>query len=256
MPVEKKSVKVTSADLPAPLFNIDVINVSSVLTDKQILPVIAALERQVQQDFAPIWGVSANLNYIPKGKKPSANNWWLLICDDSDQAGALGYHDLGPNGLPIGKIFAGSDIKMGHAWSVTASHELLEMLADPGINLTVLVQSSATARTLFAYEVCDACEDEKFAYKIDGILVSDFVYPAWFQSHSPAKTQFDFCKKIKKPFELLDGGYIGAFKIGDGSGWQQILASKMPTGINFRPRVGSRRERRRTPREQWLVSSV
>ena len=256
MPAAKKTPSKPSSDLPAPLYNIEIINASSVLTDSEILPVVSALEQQVQKDFAPVWGMSANLEFVPKGKKPSAKAWWLAICDDSDQAGALGYHDLTTNALPIGKVFAGSDLKVGHEWSVTASHELLEMLVDPGINLTVFAQSSETAGILFAYEVCDACEDEKFAYKIDKVLVSDFVYPSWFQAHAPVGSQFDFKKHIKKPFELLAGGYIGAFKIGEGTGWQQLHAAKMPTGLNLRPRVGSRRERRRTPREQWLKSQV
>jgi len=50
-----------------------------------------------------------------------------VILDDSDQAGALGYHDLTSDGLPIGKVFAASDLKAGTSWTVTASHELLEM---------------------------------------------------------------------------------------------------------------------------------
>ena len=116
---------------------------------------------------------------IPQGTPAPAGTWWLVILDDSDQAGALGYHDLTPDGLPIGKIFAASDLKAGDSWSVTASHELLEMLADPNINLTVFVQDADTTGTLYAYEVCDACEDDSFGYKINSnVLVSDFVYPA------------------------------------------------------------------------------
>jgi len=42
-----------------------------------------------------------------------------------------GHHDLTPDGLPVGKSFAGTDKHFGHSWTVTASHELLEMLADP-----------------------------------------------------------------------------------------------------------------------------
>lgn len=60
--------------------------------------------------------------------------------------------------MPLGKVFAGTDLKYGYTWSVTASHELLEMLADPNINLTVLLQNSETAGTLYAYEVCDAAK--------------------------------------------------------------------------------------------------
>ena len=36
--------------------------------------------------------------------------------------------------------------------------------------------------SLYAYEVCDACEADQFGYDIDGVLVSDFVFPSWFES--------------------------------------------------------------------------
>jgi hypothetical protein len=96
--------------------------------------------------------VDAELEFVPSGAQPPAGTWWLSILDDSDQANALGYHDLTTDGLPIGKVFAGTDLKVGASWSVTASHELLEMLADPNINLTVFVQNADTTGRLYAYE--------------------------------------------------------------------------------------------------------
>src|SRR5271154_5703301 len=117
---------------------ISVINASTVLNDNDIRPVIEALQQQVSDDFFPAWGVDAKLTFIPTASAPPGDTWWLTILDDSDQAGALGYHDLTPDGLPLGKVFAATDLKYGNSWSVTASHELLEMLADPNINLSVL----------------------------------------------------------------------------------------------------------------------
>jgi hypothetical protein len=178
-----------------------------------------------------------------------------VILDDSDQAGALGYHDLTPDGLPIGKIFAASDLKAGTSWSVTASHELLEMLADPNINLTVFVQDANTSGTLYAYEVCDACEDDSFGYQINNVLVSDFVYPAWFENlRAEGSTQFDRMNQIQNPLQLLTNGYIGVFNVTTGSGWQQQTQEKHPANLRSRGHVGSRRERRSIPQTQWLPS--
>jgi hypothetical protein len=234
---------------------ISVINESTVLTDADVTPVIVALQQQVTSDFRPIWGVDAELKMIPQGATPPAGSWWLVILDDSDQAGALGYHDLTSDGLPIGKIFAASDLKANMSWSVTASHELLEMLADPNINLSVLVQNADTTGTLFAYEVCDACEDDSFGYKINNILVSDFVYPAWFESfRAQGSTQFDRVNQIQNPLQLLAGGYIGTFSVTAGTGWQQQTAEKHPVNLKHRGHVGSRRERRSIPHTQWLPS--
>ena len=58
----------------------------------------------------------------------------IIITDNPDQAGALGYHELTSAGAPLGKVFAKLDLDSGTSWTVTLSHELLEMLADPWIN--------------------------------------------------------------------------------------------------------------------------
>jgi len=234
---------------------VSVINASTVLKDPDVQSAVPALQTQVHNDFAPAWGIDADLAFVPKGSKPAPGSWWLVILDNSDQAGALGYHDVTSEGLPLGKVFAGSDRVYGYKWTVTASHELLEMLADPEINLTVFVQPSATEGVLYAYESCDAVEADQFGYDIGGVTVSDFVYPAWFETFRKTGTQFDHRNHLKNPVPtLLPGGYIGAFDVTSGGGWQQITAQT--PSFQMRPHVGSRRERRRTPRDQWLRSTA
>lgn len=244
-----------STHAQTPTIQISVINESTVLADTDVAPVVAALQKQVTNDFRPIWGVDAELTIVPKGTQPASGSWWLVLLDDSDQANALGYHDLTTEGLPIGKVFAASDLKAGTSWTVTASHELLEMLGDPNINLTVFVQNNNTAGVLYAYEVCDACEDDSLGYQIDNILLSDFVYPSWFESfRAEGSTQFDRMNKIQNPFQLLVNGYIGVFNVSSGSGWQQQTAEKRATNVLNRGAVGTRRERRDIPHELWINS--
>jgi len=239
---------------------IAILNNYTPLSDADVQNVVDALQMQVHRDFAPAWGIDADLTYYKSGQTPPADSWQLIILDNSDQAGALGYHDLTPQGLPLGKVFAGTDVQNKMSWSVTASHELLEMLGDPNINLCAFRANTDGTSSLYAYETCDACEDDQFGYNITlpnnvSILVSDFVYPSWFEDFHPAGTQFDFCSKITAPFELLQGGYIGLFNISSGSGWTQQTAQKTPLKYMMRARVGSRRERRRTPRSEWLRST-
>jgi hypothetical protein len=238
-----------------PNIKIAIFNLSTVLTDEQVQQSVPALQTQITRDFAPVWGIDGELVFIPHGTRPPPEMWWLGVFDDSDVAGALGYHDLTPEGRPLGKIFAATDLHFGHSWTVTMSHELLEMLADPDVNLTVFVQNSASTGRLYAYESCDACEAEQFAYRIDGTLVSDFVHPSWFQAYAHKGTRFDHAGKIKAPLELLPGGYIGVFDL-VGGGWTQLHPAGAQLAYTDRPRVGSRRERRRTPRDQWLLSTV
>ncbi|MGK4584827.1 hypothetical protein [Kitasatospora sp. HPMI-4] len=236
-----------------PNVKIEVANESTTVSDDEVKAAVPALQTQVTRDFAPVWGADAELSFVA----PSAlsdDAWWLVVLDNSDQAGALGYHDLTSNFLPIGKVFAGTDKQYGQQWTVTASHELLEMLGDPDIDLVVFDQPSGTTGRLYAMEVCDAPEADAYSYKIGDIPVSDFVRPAWFQPNRTGDDgQFDHGGFIKKPLELLPGGYIGVFDISAGTGWTQQTGSDTPAYAD-RPRVGSRRERRRLPRDQWLPS--
>jgi hypothetical protein len=259
LPKSLRTLFIVVVTIKMAFIKISVLNESTVVSDKEIEDAMPAFQTQVSRDFAKVWGVDADLKFIPKGSNADPGSWWIGVFDDSDQAGALGYHDLTPEGLPLGKVFAGTDKKYGYQWTVTFSHELLEMLGDPDINLTALVQKDDTTGTMYAYEVCDACEADENGYKINNVLVSDFVYPSWFESFwkKDSGTQFDQMKKIHTQFELLPGGYIGAFDVGSGTGWHQITADGGASmKYSNRAHVGSRRERRRTPRNQWLVSNV
>jgi hypothetical protein len=232
---------------------VSVFNQSTVLKEAEVAKAVAALKKQLARDFDPIWGVFADVDYFTVKDVP-AKTWQLGIFDNSDQAGALGYHDLTENGLPFGKAFAKTDLDYKSSWTVTVSHELLEMLVDPDVNLTASAPLDRTLR-FYAYEVCDACEADKFGYQIDGTLVSDFVYPAWFEYfRKPKSTQFDYQKKITAPFQLLSGGYIGTLDLDAGIGWSQINAEHTPASITSRGPIGSRRERRKNPRDRWLIS--
>lgn len=224
---------------------IAVINSSTVLNDGAVAAVVPPLQKQLDRDAGPAWGISATLRFVPKGQKPAVDEWWLVVLDNSDQAGALGYHDLTDNGLPLSKVFAGSDLTYKTSWTVTCSHELLEMLVDPDINLCVFVEGPIGAR-LYAYEVCDACESDQFGYDIDGTLVSDFVFPAWFETfRAKGSTQFDYMKKIDTPFQLLADGYSSINDIGSGLGWSQVNAATV--NPRSQPPAGSRRQRRNIP---------
>jgi len=232
---------------------VSVFNHSTVLKEPEVEKAVAALKIQLARDFDPVWGVFADVDYFPAKAVPK-KTWQLGIFDNSDQAGALGYHDLTEDGMPFGKAFAKTDIEFKSSWTVTVSHELLEMLVDPDVNLTASAPLERTLR-FYAYEVCDACEADKFGYKINDVLVSDFVYPAWFEYFRKAKsTQFDYQKKITAPFELLSGGYIGTLDLDAGIGWSQVTKDDADPKITARGNIGSRRERRTVPKTKWLLS--
>lgn len=233
---------------------IAIMNASTVLTDAQIAPVVAALQIQVSRDFAPVYGIDAQLTQIPKGQAAPAGSWQLIMMDTSDQAGALGYHDLTTAGLPLGKCFIKTDMDNHAIWSVTVSHELLEMLADPWINLTVFVQRTNTAGKLYAYEACDACEADNLAYDINGVKVSDFVHPAWY-GVAGSTDKLDQMGHIRTPLALLPGGYIGVFNVTKGGGWTQLTADTILHAHRNDFKEGSRRERRQRGHHNWKKST-
>lgn len=202
-----------------------VANRSTVLPDDQVKMIVAALQVQVDRDFQPAWQIDCLVSLFAKGE-PVPPDWWQLVfADDSDQAGALGYHELTPAGQPVGFVFAKTDRDYGVASSVTASHELLEMLADPWICATALHQTSAMGGDVYALEVCDPCEADNLGYQIDGIQVSDFVLPAYFRDG--ATGPYDLRGAVKQPFGLAPGGYLSRFV--QGQGWGQITAEAAPT---------------------------
>src|SRR5271170_4739472 len=131
---------------------IAVVNESTVATDADIAAMVPSLQKQISNDFSPLWDLDAKLVFVPKGDKPALLDWQMVILDDSDQAGALGYHDLTPAYKPMGKVFARADLQAGDKLSVTISHELLEILADPYVNLSVMNSENGN---FYAYEVCD-----------------------------------------------------------------------------------------------------
>jgi hypothetical protein len=236
------------------MIHIDIINASTILTDTEIAAAIPALQKQITQHFYPAWGVNAHLYFVPKGHTPAKGHWWMAIMDNSDVSGALGYHDLTSEGLPIGKVFAGTDKANGLSWTVTLSHELVEMLADPDVNLSAQVDDT----TFYSYETADPVEADELGYLIDGILVSDFVTPEWFENIAhPIGTKFDHLGHVTTPLQLMPGGYMSVLHIRASQGWTQIYA-QVSTAQRYasRPKVGSRRERRTLSRLEWMRSTA
>lgn len=235
-----------------PIPSIVVINRSTAWSDAEARAVTTALQIQVTRDFAPVWGLDCNLIHWTPGLVAPPGAWWLCFFDNTDDATALGYHETTPSGTPIGKVFVKTTQLAGSNPTISASHELLEMLADPWINDCTM---SADNRTLYAKEACDACEDDQFGYAIDRVMVSDFVFPAWFEGwRAVDSTKFDHRNAITAPFQLLPGGYIGFMSV-TGGGWQQATADHAPRA-QYRVHVGSRRERRVLQKHFWRPSTA
>lgn len=230
---------------------VQIINNSTVISNAALQPIVDAVQIQVSRDFSPVWNMNANLSLLPEGQNPDPKAWWLLIADDSDQAKALGYHDFTNGGLPLGKVFAKTDIMSGSSVSVTISHETLEVLGDPFLSNCII---QADGARFWAAEVCDAVESDQFGYEITlpsgaTVLVSDFQTRAWFGScpaTSNGVTIYDFARHCTMPFEILQSGYQSFF---DTRSAQWLEATTDQRSVAARKQYGSRYEIRRRFRD-------
>jgi hypothetical protein len=228
---------------------IAVINESTSVADSDVQKMIPAFTSQWNGDLHNVWGVGpAQFKFVKKGAAPAAGTWWVVFFDDSDQANALAYHDLTNEGLPISKVFVKSILADTASVSVSATHEICEMAVDPWLN-----SGYQDANGVFwAGEVCDPVEHDEYGYKINGILVTDFVTPSWF-GHKNSKGPMDLKTHAQTPFEVLTGGYAQYYD--PKQGWLQYTGEKAKGFKRAQAPAGSRRERRARQWKNWVRSN-
>jgi len=161
----------------------------------------AAVRKQVERDFAPAHGITCDLRFYGAERNVPIGAERVILLDDSDAAGVLGYHATTPSGAPYARVFvAGQTIA---EWIVTLSHEVLELLLDPPADLWVRRPDGyAVAR-----EACDVVEACAYQIEVDGVPVgvSDFVLPSYFVAGSAGP--WDHMGRLDGPFALAPGGY-------------------------------------------------
>jgi len=193
-----------------------IVNVDTHVTHADIVRAAAALQRQVLEHFYPVWGVDATVRAATPQDPARDDEWRLELRKVPTIEGALGFHDTTDAGLPCLFTFPELDAQDGVAWTVTASHEILEALADPWLRRGAQDDQG----TWWATEVCDPVEQD--TYTIDDVLVSNFQYPAW--QEPPPKpdghTRYDHLGLCKGPWEVRAGGY--AQKYDPAKGWVQV----------------------------------
>lgn len=161
---------------------------------------VVAVAIQLQRDVAPAWGVIPpivdgriypSFGAVPDDALP------IVLLRDSDEAGALGYHDVQRDGRPYARVFtAGLELD---DIACTLSHEAQEVLVDPGCDRW---RRRGDGR-LYALEISDPVED--MTYDVLGYQLSNFVLPPWFEDEGAFPV--DFMGVLGEPWELSPGGY-------------------------------------------------
>jgi hypothetical protein len=171
-----------------------------------------ALNVQVTRDLPQFWNVNAAVSYRPDPHSIPQGMWPVQLVA-SLPPGEGGFH-LTQHNQPYAKVIAtpGSD-----DWTIDASHETVEMLVDPygnrlqtstAIGVSGHRVKDGVGKFEYLVEACDPCEANKYAYQIDGVMVSDFITPSFYDLASPPNARYSFTGAIKSPRELLPGGYI------------------------------------------------
>jgi hypothetical protein len=177
------------------------------ISASDLTKVAAALSKQILKDFGPIWEVSATIDSFLTLEDVPIDYWPIIV--QRDVEGVDGYHE-DEHGQPFALVEFSPD------WPLTASHECLEMLADPfgrrlragNVPDQAIAAGVKPGKVQFLLEVCDPSESAAFAYQINGVAVSDFYTPHYFDPVRAPDVRYSFTGAITAPRQVLDGGYL------------------------------------------------
>lgn len=184
-----------------------------------VMRVAAALQKQASRDLNPIWNISATVSGFEKLEDVPIG-YWPMIIKDNIGFNAAGIH-LDTDRQPFALISAASDID---TWSLTASHETLEMLVDPYGDRVIAGDSPkpGQGRVSFLVEICDPSESTEFAYTVNGVRVSDFYTPEYFNPVPAPGIRYSFVGAITQPRQVLRGGYLSWSDSATTHWWQAV----------------------------------
>jgi hypothetical protein len=229
------------------LYQIGLVSTTSKVTSAQLGAVAAALQTQVLRDLMPEWDVTATVDAFDSLNDVPVTYWPVIVADNIGYD-AAGIH-LDENYTPYALV------NYSNRWSLTASHEVLEMLVDPfGVRLhpaKSLEPSQAVAEYLV--EVCDPSEAVGFSYLINGIVVSDFYLPSFFDPVETSRVRYSFKDVISRPLQVLDGGYLSWRDPVTNHWWQQTwFGGAAPALVDLGVFAGNRGQSYRS----WLDQTV
>lgn len=210
--------------MPLP-HHIAVLSLTSDVSMRSLMQATAAVQKQVVRDFAPIWGVQATVDAfgdlldVPNdyhhvalfgdhgeltdilartiGEEPA-----LRLLDAFEAGNFTGIHLNALTNQPFALV------SVEDPWTIVLSHEVLEMLADPWGNYLVAAPhpKHREERVRYLVEVCDPCMSTW--YPVNGVRVSDFYTPRYFDPVTNPGVRYSFTGAIERPQQILEGGYV------------------------------------------------
>lgn len=86
--------------------------------------------------------------------------------------------------------------EFGPLWGVSATVAAFPLLEDVPVGPS---PADGTTQVQFLVEVCDPSDDAAFAYSIDGVLVSDFITPNFYDAVAANNIRYSFTGSIGGP---------------------------------------------------------
>jgi len=227
------------------LIQVGLVDKTKAIDPELMQAVAAALTIQVTRDLPQFWNVQATVTYEPNASKIAAGVWPVFLVKTLPP-GEGGFH-LDQHNQPYAKVIASP---ASDEWTIDASHETLEMLVDPTGNrlqpsASIQIENGkivdGTGQFAYLVEACDPCEADNFAYPIQGVAVSDFLTPHFYDAVVTPGTRYSFTGAIKAPRQILPGGYI-SWVNQQTNEMQQLLwvdPAKAPKIVNLGPASGA-----------------
>lgn len=203
------------------LRQVALVSESRKISASDVARVSAALQKQASRDLVEFWGIKATVDAFPQLEDVPVGYWPIIVMDDIQTPGAAGVHE-DKNGQPFALVMSSEEID---GWSLTASHELIEMLVDPFGNRLMAGDSPKAdqGRVQILVEACDPSEAADFAYSVNGVLVSDFYSPRFFDPVAAPGVRYSFTGAIEEPRQVLRGGYLSWLEPVSNSWWQETF---------------------------------
>jgi hypothetical protein len=185
-------------------FVVAVVVWDGVVSDADARDGTEALQTQIDAHFAEAWRVSAQVEVISHtAHLPRA---WGVIVGRRSSLAERGYRELTVSGRPLTIV----EPVPGRDWTLPASRQLLQMLANPYADLAAYDQAPPDTRELVPIQVCAPVDGDEDAYPVQvrsgrEWLVGNFVFPTWFQ-RGPQPAPFDHLGHAGAPLELGEHG--------------------------------------------------
>lgn len=201
------------------LRQVALVSESEQINPSDLAEVAAALQKQATRDLVQFWDLKATVDAFPRLEDVPLGYWPIMVMDDIHTDGAAGVHE-DEQGQPFALVTADGDRDV---WSLTCSHEMIEMLVDPFGNRLIASDSPKAdqGRVQILVEACDPSEASEFAYTVNGVRVSDFYSVRFFDPVAASGVRYSFTGAISEPRQVLQGGYLSWVDPTTDSWWQE-----------------------------------